>query len=310
MINQHPIRPNQVESYLRVILIERPDAAPLAVRTEEGAANSFSSLDPLFEMPDAPNFEDMHQASSADGHRQSSDSPPDPGQVTLLLHAPKDRPKCISEYEAVGLVGLARLPPFHLMLGTSLRANPFDVNGRPAFATTPAVLACELVHPPLHLNGHWLPPVSYTQIPPDEELGGPIWDKLLRDIVLSVGRYIFPGGNRKLGFVTPHRDTEASLINFFGSIEGRDKPPPTLSLWDAVEARLLRFLPDARHNRRSTMRYNPYEDPTQLGRVMREQGWWPQLRHYVSMITATKAVGPTHGLWFHGGCPRWSGQSY
>ena len=29
---------------------------------------------------------------------------------------------------------------------------------------------------------------------------------------------------------------------------------------------------------------------------MREQGWWPQLRHYVSMITATKAVGPTHGL--------------
>ena len=79
------------------------------------------------------------------------------------------------------------------MLGTSLRANPlrhivmqfsrypellqlYDVNGTPAFVTTPAVPASELVHRPLHLNGYWLPPVSYTQIPPDIELGGPIWD--------------------------------------------------------------------------------------------------------------------------------------
>ena len=38
------------------------------------------------------------------------------------------------------------------------------------------------------------------------------------------------------------------------------------------------------------------EDPAQLGCLVREQGWWPRLKHYVSIITATKAVGPTHGL--------------
>ena len=133
------------------------------------------------------------------------------------------------------------------------------------------------------------------QIPPDIERGGPILDKLLGDIVLSMGRHIFPGVIRTLGFVTHHKDTEASLTNFFGSIESRDKPPSTASLWDAVEARLLRF-PEAHHNRRGTMRYNPYEDPTQLGRVMREQGRWPELLHWVSIIKATKAVGPTQGL--------------
>ena len=163
----------------------------------------------------------------------------------MLLRAPKDRPKCTSEYEAAGLVGLEGLPPFNLMLGTSLKANPlchiatqfsrypellqlFDANGRPAFTTTPAVPASDLVHRPLHLNGYWLPQVSYTQIPPDIELGGSTWDKLLGDIVLSMGRHIFLGGNRKLGFVTPHKDTEASLENFFGSIESREKPPSTV----------------------------------------------------------------------------------
>ena len=29
---------------------------------------------------------------------------------------------------------------------------------------------------------------------------------------------------------------------------------------------------------------------------MREEGWWPKLLHWVSIITATKAVGPTQGL--------------
>ena len=113
---------------MRAILIEKPDAAPLVAHLEvqeEGAANSFSSPDPPFEMPDVPNFEEAHQVSSADFHRQSADSQLNPVRVlTLLLQAPKDRPKCTSEYEAVGLVGLVGLPPFNLMLGTSLRANP------------------------------------------------------------------------------------------------------------------------------------------------------------------------------------------
>ena len=153
---------------------------------------------------------------------------------------------------------------------------PATFRRRPAFTTTPAVPASEVGHRPLHLNGYWLPPVSYMQIPPDIELGGPTWDKLLGDIILSMGRHIFPGGNRKLGFVTPHKDTEASLTNFFGSIESREKPPSTVSLRNAVEARLLRFLSDARQSRRST-----------------------------SIITATKGVGPTT---LHGGCPGRTGQ--
>ena len=33
-----------------------------------------------------------------------------------------------------------------------------------------------------------------------------------------------------------------------------------------------------------------------MGRVMREKGWWPEPLHWVSIITATKAVGPTQGL--------------
>ena len=69
----------------------------------------------------------------------------------------------------------------------------------------------------------------------------------------------------------------------------------TVGLWSAVEARLLRFLSDARQNRSSTMRGNPYEDSTQLGRVMRK-GWWPELLHWIIIITATKAVGYIQGL--------------
>ena len=80
------------------------------------------------------------------------------------------------------------------------------------------------------------------------------------------------------------------------SVESREKPSPTTSLWTAVEARLLRHLSNASEGRRNATKGNPYEDPTQLGRVMREEGWWPKLLRSVSIITATKAVGPTQGL--------------
>ena len=49
----------------------------------------------------------------------------------------------------------------------------------------------------------------------DIELEGPLWISC-KETVLSMGRHIFPGGPRKLGFVIPHRDTEAALENFFG----------------------------------------------------------------------------------------------
>ena len=73
-----------------------------------------------------------------------------PGRVLTLVRAPRDCQKCVSEYEAAG----GGLPPFNLMLGTSLRANPlchvvmqfsrypellqlYDVNGTPAFVQRP-----------------------------------------------------------------------------------------------------------------------------------------------------------------------------
>ena len=211
-------------------------------------------------------------------------------QLRLKWFRSTSAPNKLSMVPSGTPVRVARIRPWTSDFSSVISSFPVICNCSSPPLTFATVPASEFVHRPLRLNGHWLPPVSYMQIPPDAELRGPIWDKLLGDIVLSMGRYIFPGGNRKLGFVTPHRDTEAST-NFFGSIESRDKPSPTFSLWDAVEARLLRFLPGARHNRRGTMKYNPYEDPAQLGRVMREQGWWPQLLRWVSLITATKAVG-------------------
>ena len=107
MISQQPIRPNQVESYLKVALAEKPDKAPLVVRTwevqEDGAANSFSSPDPLFELLCAPNLEEILRAGSDEGSRHKTDLQPHPGRVlTLLLRA---RQKCVSEYEAAGIVG-------------------------------------------------------------------------------------------------------------------------------------------------------------------------------------------------------------
>ena len=131
--------------------------------------------------------------------------------------------------------------------------------------------------------------------PPCPKMGG---DKLLGNIVLSMGHHIFLEGNLRLGFVTPHRDIEALLTNFFGSVDPPidDRTPPTMCLREAVEALLRRQPNEVGSGKRGPSRIPRREDPVQLGRRTREQGWWPRLKHYVSILTATKAVGPTQGL--------------
>ena len=131
---------------------------------------------------------------------------------------------------------------------------------------------------PLHLNGYWLPPVSHMQIPPDIELGGPkAWESQVR-LCHTAKRYRSCRSKTSLDL----------------SSHGKDLPLPRAcgQRWK----RGFLHLSDANEGRRKPVKGNLDEDPTLLGRVMREEGWWPKLPHWVNIITATKGVGPTQGL--------------
>ena len=65
MISRQSVRSSQVESYLKVALAEKPD---LVGRTweiqEDEAVNNSSSPDPPFELPAAPNLDEILRAGS------------------------------------------------------------------------------------------------------------------------------------------------------------------------------------------------------------------------------------------------------
>ena len=77
MISQQPIRPNKVESCLKVALAEKHDKPPLVGRTwkiqKDEAVNSFSSPDPPFELPSAPNLDKVPRAGPEKGFRHNAE---------------------------------------------------------------------------------------------------------------------------------------------------------------------------------------------------------------------------------------------
>ena len=122
MIRQ-PVRSSQVESYLKAALAEKPDKPPLVGRIwetqEDETMNNSSFPDPLFELLAASNLDEVLRAGSEEGSSHDVTQ----GERLRCYCAFRDRQKCVSEHEAAGIVGLEGLPPFNLMLGTSLRAT-------------------------------------------------------------------------------------------------------------------------------------------------------------------------------------------
>ncbi len=233
------------------------------------------------------------------------------GQVLTALTSPDVAfGKCCTEYQAIGLEGLSvghrQFAPFNLILGTSMRLVPechqgvqytrywelltLYSKGVPVFRTTPPVPTELLESRPLHVKGRWLPPVSYLQIPSGMDVRDPIMDKLLGDIVLTVGHSIYPVIGDQLGLVTPINETHSKLLEYFGAQNGSVPADTGMSLQQAARLAIQNTALAQEHRNLNL------SDAHDLGWCLKHYGLWGMLRNYVTVITATTAVGPTHAF--------------
>ena len=126
-------------------------------------------------------------------------------------------------------------------------------------------------------------------------ISDPVWDTLLRDIVLTIGDRIFPQTGDQLGFGTPRKPTHAALCEFFGVLQTRVEANSTGSLLDAALTLCQGLINENQNTGDDTTEWD-LNDPWTLGWCLRFHGLWPQLRNYITIITATTAVGPTHAF--------------
>ena len=123
----------------------------------------------------------------------------------------------------------------------------------------------------------------------------PVWEKLLGDIILTVGHKIFPETGDQLGFVTPFKPTHSALLEFFGAHEPQVEIDPSISLLQAAE-QCCREIARQGTKGNSVPKEWGLNDPYTLGWCSHFHGVWPQLRKCVTIIAAATAVGPTHGF--------------
>ena len=176
-------------------------------------------------------------------------------QRNLNGYSCRARSKCTSEYEAAGLVdlgGLERKPivshcdAIHgIQSSCNFSTRMADLPSRRCsqYRTRTSAFASQWVLATagqLHAN------------PPGYMLG---------DIILSMGRHIFFRRESKVGI----RHTTQRYGSLTRKFLWLHRVTGQASLYCQLVERgrsLLRLLPEARHSRRSTMRGNPYKDPT------------------------------------------------
>ena len=121
---------------------------------------------------------------------------------------------------AISLEGLTTAfatPPFNLILGTSMRLVPechralqysrclelFTLMDGKEFVSTQKV-PCRTFS--LRAKDVWLLSVSYLQCQANLGAQDPVWEKLLKDILVTRGACHFSGDRQPIGFVTPKRN--------------------------------------------------------------------------------------------------------
>ena len=108
--------------------------------------------------------------------------------------------------------------------------------------------------------------MSFLQCYIDATITDSVWEKLLGDIILTVGDKIFPATGDQLGIVAPRRKTHSALVEFFGTHQQNAGTYCAGSLLESARQCCQDLLQDLRYKAKQAKQENPM-DPAHLGHV-------------------------------------------